>query len=85
MPLKRQESQNRLTCRICARESVKDGYCEFHSKAAQNVVRGYETWKRALGITWKEYLREIVKNVSTGQWAREVAEHIMKNGEEPHV
>jgi hypothetical protein len=32
-------------------------------------------------ISWKEYLSEIVKNPLTGEWAREVAESMIKSGE----
>jgi hypothetical protein len=45
-------------------------------------VKKYEVWKKALDITWKEYLSEIVKNPFTGEWAKEVAEHLIKSGVE---
>jgi hypothetical protein len=54
-------------------------------KAYESIVKKYELWKRALGISWKEYLSEIVKNPLTGEWAREVAEHLIKNGEKQNV
>jgi hypothetical protein len=54
-------------------------------KAYENIVKKHELWKRALGISWKEYLSEIVKNPLTGEWAREVAEHLIKNGEKQNV
>jgi hypothetical protein len=38
----------------------------------------YEAWKKALGISWKEYLNEIVKNPLTGEWAKEVAQHLIE-------
>jgi hypothetical protein len=31
-----------------------------------------------LGISWKEYLSEIAKNPLTGEWAKEVAEHLVE-------
>jgi hypothetical protein len=65
-----------LKCKICSREALKSGYCEFHSKAYENIVKRYEGWKNALAISWKEYLREIVKNPLTGEWAKEVAKHL---------
>ena len=53
-------------------------YCDLHEKAYQNLLKTYEDWKKALGVSWKEYLNEIVKNPLTGEWAREVAEHLAK-------
>jgi len=67
-----------LKCAICDKEAVLDGYCELHAKAYKNVVEKYEDWKKALNISWKEYLKEIVKNPFTGEWAKEVAEHLIK-------
>jgi len=69
-----------MKCRICNRETVKK-YCDLHEKAYRNIVQTYEDWKRAMGISWKEYLNEIVKNSYTGSWAKEVAEKLMKDGD----
>jgi hypothetical protein len=67
-----------LTCRICNRKAVEK-YCELHEKAYRSIVQKYENWKRAMDISWKEYLNEIAKNPYTGSWAKEVAEQLMKN------
>jgi len=50
-------------------------------KAYESIVEKYGSWKRAMEISWKEYLSEIVKNPLTGEWAKEVAEHLIKSGE----
>jgi hypothetical protein len=50
-------------------------------KAYESIVKKYDSWKRAMEISWKEYLSEIVKNPLTGEWAKEVAEHLIKSGE----
>jgi len=71
-----------LKCTICDKEAVQEGYCELHAKAYKNVVEKYEVWKKALNISWKEYLKEIVKNPFTGEWAKEVAEHLIKTSGE---
>lgn len=68
-----------MKCRICKREAMEK-YCELHEKAYRSVVQKYEDWKKAMDISWKEYLNEIVKNPYTGSWAKEVAENLMKNG-----
>ena len=67
-----------MTCRICNRKAVEK-YCELHEKAYRSIVQKYEEWKRAMDISWKEYLNEIAKNPYTGSWAKEVAEQLMKN------
>lgn len=72
----------KVKCEICRKETVCNGYCDAHSEAYRNVAKKYATWKEAVGISWKEYLSEIAKNQSTGKWAKEVAEHLIKYGEE---
>ncbi|MGQ9530326.1 MAG: hypothetical protein ACUVQX_02440 [Candidatus Bathycorpusculaceae bacterium] len=74
-----------MKCVICNREAEKEGYCKLHIKAYESISRKYELWKRALEISWKEYLSEIVKNPLTGEWAREVAEYLIKSGEKQNV
>jgi hypothetical protein len=68
--------EKRLKRRTCSRQDGKTEYCEFHSKACKNMVENYDLWKKALEISWKEYLSEIVKNQLSGEWAREVAKHL---------
>lgn len=66
-----------MKCEICGREAGEDNYCKLHARAYESVTRKYGRWEKALGISWKEYLREIAKNPLTGEWAREVAEHLI--------
>jgi hypothetical protein len=54
-------------------------------KAYENVIDNYVRWKEASEVGWKEYLREIVMNPLAGQWAKEVAQHLTKTGEQPNV
>ncbi|MGB9853731.1 MAG: hypothetical protein ACPLRY_02860 [Candidatus Bathyarchaeales archaeon] len=70
-----------MKCKVCSREAVENGYCDLHTKAYENVLKTYDAWRKALGISWKEYLSEIVKNPFTGEWAKEVAENLMKSGD----
>jgi hypothetical protein len=49
------------------------------------LTNSYGKWKKALDICWKEYLSEIVMNPLTGQWAKDVAQHLIKTGEQPDV
>jgi hypothetical protein len=48
-------------------------------KAYENIVKKYDFWRKALGIPWKEYLSEIQQNSLTGEWAKEVANHLINN------
>jgi hypothetical protein len=74
-----------LRCVICSKESGECGYCQFHLKVRKNIVANYEQWKRALNVSWKEYLSEIAKNSLAGAWVKEVAEHLMSEGEQTDV
>ena len=67
-----------MKCRVCSSEAVEK-YCELHEKAYRNIVQKYDDWKKAMDISWKEYLNEIAKNSYTGLWAKEVAQQLMKN------
>ncbi len=59
---------------------MKD-YCDRHKRAYESIVKKYDEWKKALEISWEEYLSEITKNPLTGEWAKEVAEHLIGSGE----
>jgi hypothetical protein len=54
-------------------------------KAYGSIVKKYDAWTRALNISWKEYLSEVVKNSLTGEWAKEVAEYLINTGEKQNV
>ena len=69
-----------MKCRICGKETVEK-YCELHEKAYRNVVQKYEDWRRAMAVSWREYLNDILKNSCTGSWAREVAKRLMMDGD----
>lgn len=67
-----------MKCAVCPREALQDSFCELHAKAYENVLKKYEFWKKALNISWEEYLREIAKNPFTGEWAKDVVEYLIK-------
>jgi len=68
-----------LKCKVCNRETDKVDFCIFHFKAYQSVANSYDVWKKALGLSWEEYLSEIQKNSLTGEWAKEVAKYLIDN------
>ncbi len=70
-----------MTCRLCGRETAKEGFCEFHLKARQNITNSYPAWHRALGLSWKDYLSQIAENSSAGNWVKEVAKYLIEHEE----
>ena len=70
-----------MKCAVCDRDIVEKGFCLMHIKAFENLVENYQNWKKALGISWREYLSEIEHNPLTGEWAIEVAGYLVKNEE----
>jgi hypothetical protein len=68
-----------VKCKICSREAEENGFCPLHLRAYQNVLEKFEQWKIASGLVWIEYLVEIQKNSLTGEWAREVVKHLIKD------
>ncbi|MGD8506154.1 MAG: hypothetical protein PVF15_05760 [Candidatus Bathyarchaeota archaeon] len=69
-----------MKCKLCKREA-KNRYCEWHEKAYTDIQQKFEMWKSAAGLSWEQYLNELVKNPFTGIWAKEVAEQLLKNKE----
>jgi hypothetical protein len=69
-----------VKCIVCDREAIEK-YCELHEEAYRNIVQKFEDWKRATGVSWKEYLKELVENASTGSWAKEVALNLLSEME----
>ena len=65
-----------MKCKVCDREAITE-YCELHEKARESIVKKYDVWKRALEISWKDYLNKVIKNPYTGLWAKEVAERLL--------
>jgi hypothetical protein len=69
--------EEEVECRICHKQTIDKDYCLLHKKAHQNLTEKFEEWRKALDISWKDYLREIMKNPATGIRAREVAETLL--------
>ena len=67
-----------MKCKICDRDAKANGFCNLHLKACKNIVDKFELWTKATGLIWSEYLVEIQKNSLTGEWAKEVAKHLIE-------
>ncbi len=69
-----------MSCPVCGGVSIgKESFCIDHESAYKNLLAAFDDWKKALKITWENYLERISKNDNTGMWAKEVAEHLLKN------
>jgi hypothetical protein len=77
--------RNTLNCKICGKETSENDFCELHLKAYKNIIVAFDIWKKALSLSWKEYLSQIAKNSLTGTWAIEVANYLIQNGETQNV
>jgi hypothetical protein len=65
-----------MKCVLCGREGVPD-LCLYHAEAKERVEAAYPKWVAACGgIDWKDYLDNVKRNPQTGQWAKEIAEHL---------
>jgi hypothetical protein len=53
----------------------------LHFRAYENIMEKYDVWRRAQGISWKEYLSEIEQNPLTGEWVKEVANYLIDSEE----
>ncbi|WXG40632.1 MAG: hypothetical protein WED07_07530 [Candidatus Freyarchaeum deiterrae] len=67
-----------MKCPICNLNKYEEfDYCENHQSAYLKLMERYNDWKKAINITWQEYLKKIIENENTGEWAREVATHLL--------
>jgi len=64
-------------CTICGREALREGsLCRYHQEALDNIHSSFESWRKANGLSWEEYIEVLCEIDETGQWVREVAEQI---------
>jgi hypothetical protein len=68
-----------VNCKICQRRAVTEKFCSIHLKAYENIIENYDCWRKALTISWREYLSEIEQNPLTGEWTKEVASYLINN------
>jgi hypothetical protein len=70
------------SCVVCDNERSRHTiFCKNHLKAYKNIIDTYKKWIKAYGpIDEKNYLNRISTNPFTGQWAKEVALYLLKNG-----
>ena len=77
------EAKNTINCIICKREIPSGDYCKYHQQAYQNLKEKYSEWLEAFSeLTFAEYLQKLIANPDTGLWVKEVAEDLVKKGNE---
>jgi hypothetical protein len=74
-----------VNCKICHRKAITAELCQIHLKAYENIVEKFDCWRKALKISWKEYLSEIEQNPLTGEWVKQVAKYLISNEETRNV
>ncbi len=66
-----------VKCKICGKEAENESYCVLHGKAYRSLTEKFEAWKKALEVSFEDYLRGIIKNSLTGTKVKEVAEALL--------
>ncbi|KYH42253.1 MAG: DNA topoisomerase I [Candidatus Bathyarchaeota archaeon B63] len=67
-----------MSCKICGRRA-KSRFCDRHEEAYSSLLRTYEDWRRAMKISWTDYLKEVSENPYAGIWVKEVAAHLLNS------
>jgi hypothetical protein len=64
-------------CSICGRVALGElEFCRYHQEALDNLQSSYDTWRKASGASWEEYIEMLCQIDETGRWVRDVAEQI---------
>jgi len=71
-----EEWEKMTDCIICGRKS-EGRYCQLHKRAHANLVKGFETWSRAMDIEWRDYLKRVAEHQNTGKWVVEVCKDLL--------
>ncbi|RLG77521.1 MAG: DNA topoisomerase I [Thermoprotei archaeon] len=69
---------------VCAYNPVAGSnicFCEFHGTAYKHIVEKYREWREALGVSFTEYLKELLRIKLTGRFVKEVANAIVNRSE----
>jgi len=67
-----------MSCPICGAPS-RNRFCSAHQMAFQNLLSVYEVWRRALEISWRDYLERVAGNENSGRWVQEVCAFLLLN------
>ncbi len=70
-----------MKCIVCSREAQERGYCALHLQAYHAICEKYQVWVKASDVGWRVYLDQLQKNSLTGEWAKDVAKHLIREEE----
>ena len=70
-----------IQCAVCYR-TAENEYCNLHDAAYRNILQAYQQWKNSKTITWPAYLKQVMENPNSGQWAIEVCRHLLSKGQD---
>ncbi len=73
--------QQAQKCVVCGFFS-EGRLCFRHRLAAKSLLEAYSFWRDALGVSFRDYLQQILRRSETGRWAKELAEYVLKTGDE---
>jgi hypothetical protein len=60
-------------CQVCNRKVESKDFCKYHLLAYETLKRSYDDWCEAYGkLSWKEYLKRLLKQKETGSWIKDV-------------
>lgn len=66
-------------CDLCPRPRAEGGQlCRYHQLAYDRLKEAFNSWREALEMDWRGFLEEVLKLPELGEWAREVAESLLK-------
>jgi DNA topoisomerase-1 len=65
-------------CKICGRQKSENKiYCNVHMMVYNNIEKKYITWKKALKVSWTEYMKKLSTLPNTGRIVKEVCQDIL--------
>ena len=65
-------------CPICNRtKSSEKEFYNYHSIAFQKLKEGWNEWKKAIDLDWKDYLLRLYDVEELGLWIREIIDYLM--------
>ncbi len=57
--------------------SIKNGFFSCFLGLTK-IIEKFDVWRKASGLFWIDFLVEIQKNSLTGEWAKDVVKHLIK-------
>lgn len=66
-------------CVICPRPRMEGSQlCRYHQQAHDRLMKAFISWRAALEVDWRGFLEEVLKLPELGEWAKDVAENLLR-------